>query len=330
LQRDLGRPSGVGARRAQPQALTFNGICRVHRAEILQLGGNWPEAVEEARSVSDRPIPSMPRETIGDAFYQQAEVHRLRGELARAEEGYTRASGFGREPQPGLALLRLAQGRRDAAATAIRRVVETTSNPVARARYLPALVEIAIAVGDLESARRACEELDTTAESLGSEVLGAMAAHARGSLHLVEGDAKAALAPLRRAFEVWLRLGAPYIAARVRILLARACHALGDSDACRLERDAARAVLVELGAAPDVAAIDALEERAPPESAHGLSPRELEVLRLVATGQTNKAIAKQLFLSEKTVDRHVSNIFTKLDVGSRAAATAFAYEHDLV
>jgi len=159
--------------------------------------------------------------------------------------------------------------------------------------------------------------------------LKAMAAHAEGAVALTEGRADAALEPLRRAFRVWHEVGAPYICARLRVLIARACRALGDRDTEALELGLARQVFEQLGAAPDLAALDG-----PPPAGRaapaGLSPRELEVLRLVAAGKTNKAIAKQLFLSEKTVDRHVSNIFAKTNVASRAAATAFAYQHGLV
>ena len=158
--------------------------------------------------------------------------------------------------------------------------------------------------------------------SLNTEVLGAMAAHARGAVELAEGDAHAALGSLRRAFEVWQQIEAPYAAARVRVLIGLACRALGDDDGGGLELDAARAVFEQLGAAPDLARIDSLIRGAPSGRPHGLTPRELQVLRLVAAGKTNKAIAAELFLSEKTIDRHVSNILTKLDVPSRAAATA--------
>src|SRR5207244_7723425 len=128
---------------------------------------------------------------------------------------------------------------------------------------------------------------------------------------------------------VWQQVGAPYNAARARAALGRACLALKDLDGAALELDAARAVFERLGAVPDVAAIDALRS-GETRGRDGLTGRELEVLRLVAAGKTNKAIARELCLSERTVDRHVSNIFTKLDVSTRSAATAYAYEHGLV
>ena len=188
-----------------------------------------------------------------------------------------------------------------------------------------------LAANDLQEARRACRELEEIAANLDTGVLGALAAHARGAVELAEGDASAALGSLRQAWQVWQRVEAPYAVARVRVLVGLACRALGDDDGGRLELDAARAVFERLGAAPDLARIDSLTRGAAPSGRpHGLTPRELQVLRLVATRKTNKAIAAELFVSEKTVDRHVSNIFTKLDVPSRAAATAYAYEHKLI
>lgn len=319
---------------AQPQLVAFAGACLIHRSEILQLGGAWPEAIDEARRASTRLSGSKDADA-GNALYQEGELHRLRGELAEAERAYTLASERGRDPQPGLALLRMAQGRVDLAAAATRRVLSATSDPLLRTRFLPAHVEIMLAASDLGEARRAADELGALAEGFGMELLRAMAQHAKGAVALAEGDARGAIDPLRRAQEVWQRVGAPYLAARIRLLVARAFEVLGDLDGAALELDAARKVFAQLGAAPDLAAIEAGAAPAHAEAsrargAHGLSARELEVLLLVAAGKTNKAIARALFLSEKTVDRHVSNIFAKLNVSSRAAATAWAYRHGLL
>jgi ATP/maltotriose-dependent transcriptional regulator MalT len=315
---------------AQPQMVAFTGTCLVHRAEIMQLHGAWREAIEEARRACERYAKGIEPRPPAAAFYRQGEVHRLRGEFRAAETAYRNASRQGYEPQPGLALLRMTQGRTDAAAAAISRVLSTTTDRLQRTRLLSAYVEVMLAAGDIEDARVACHELADTAESFDTGVLGAMAAHARGAVELADGDPRAALASLRRAFEVWRRIEAPYEAARVRLLTGLACRALGDEEGARLELDAARAVFEQLGATPDLVRIDSLAKGVPSDQARGMTPRELQVLRLVAAGKTNKAIAAELFVSAKTVDRHVSNIFGKLDVPSRAAATAYAYEHKLI
>ncbi len=314
---------------AQPQMVAFTGTCLVHRAEIMQLHGAWRDAIEEARRACERFSQGTEQQPPAAAFYQQAEVHRLRGEFEAADEAYRNASQRGCDPQPGLALLRLAQGSTDVAAAAVRRVVSATTDQLQRTRLLPAYVEIMLAVSDIENARSACRELADIAEGFDTGVLSAMAAHAQGAVELAEGDAQAALGSLRRAFEAWRQVEAPYEAARVRVLVGLACRAFGDDEGAGLELDAARAVFEQLGAAPDLARIASLTKATLSGRPHRLTPRELQVLRLVAAGKTNKAIAAELFLSEKTVDRHVSNIFNKIDVPTRAAATAYAYKHNL-
>jgi DNA-binding CsgD family transcriptional regulator len=313
----------------QPEMAAFTGICLVHRAEILQFHGAWPDAMEEARRACERSEQAA-RKPPASAHYQQAEIHRLRGELEQAEEAYRATSQLGREPQPGLALLRLAQGRTDAAGAAIRRLLGATADGLARARLLPAHLEIALALGHVEEARGACAELAALAETLEADVLRATAVQAHGAIALAEGDARSAVGILRQAFEVWESLAAPYESARVRVLIGQACRALGDEEAATLEFEAARAVFVRLGARPDLARLDALAAPAPTRREHPLTTRELDVLRLVAGGHTNKAIAARLCLSERTIDRHLSNILGKLHVPSRTAATAWAYDHKVL
>jgi ATP/maltotriose-dependent transcriptional regulator MalT len=314
----------------QPELMAFTGRCMVHRAEIMQLHGAWTAAVEEAQRAGARFERAMNTGAAAKASYLQGDVNRLRGELDAAEDAYKEASRFGWEPQPGLALLRLAQGRGDAAAAAIRRIMGETTETLRRASLLPAYVQIMLAVGDADAARDACRELAEISEQFESDVLAAMLGQARGAVELADGDARAALAPLRQASLAWQELRAPYEAARVRVLLGLACRAVGDEDAFELELEAARATFDELGAALDVAWVDSLAGRAEPADAHGLTPRELEVLRLVATGKSNREIAAALVISKHTVARHVQNIFTKLGVPSRTAAGAFAFEHHLL
>jgi ATP/maltotriose-dependent transcriptional regulator MalT len=234
------------------------------------------------------------------------------------------------QPQPGLALLRLAQDSVDAAVAGIRRVVGESSQPLKRAALLPAYVEIALAAGEVEEAERASDELAAISQVHEGDALKAMSAYAGGAVALARGEPVGALTELRRALQVWQELGAPYEAARARVLAGLACAGLGDEDGSVLELEAARIVFEELGARPDVSRADSLRTSSSVQDTHGLSPRELQVLRLVASGETNKAIAAALVLSERTVDRHVSNIYGKLRVSSRAAATAYAYEHGLL
>jgi DNA-binding NarL/FixJ family response regulator len=306
--------------------VAHQGVCLVHRAEIMQLRGAWEDALEEAARASGKGL--LNRRASTAALYVQGEIHRLRGEHAAAEEAFRLSTGQGGSAQPGLALLRLDQGNRDAALAAIRRTDGETVPPLDRAAVLPAYVEIALAAGEVEEAARASDELAAIAEAHAGDALRAMSAYARGAVALERGEATDALTALREALLRWLTLEAPYEAARTRVLLGRVCKVLGDDDGAALELEAARAAFEELGARPDLERLESLTGGA--RGPHGLSPRELEVLRLLATGETNKAIAAALVLSERTIDRHVSNIYAKLGVSTRAAATARAYELRLV
>jgi ATP/maltotriose-dependent transcriptional regulator MalT len=308
----------------QQDLVAFKGRCLVHRAEILQLGGSWSEALAEARLAAERFVETK-NPAAGLALYRQGELLRLRGEFEAAEQAYRDASKNGWEPQPGLAQLRFAQGKRDAALAAIRRAITEAAEPLRRATLLPAHVEIALAADEVEEARTACLELLKLAEQYESAMLDAIVAHAQGAVALADGDPSAALGRLRQAQRIWLELGAPYEVARARELLAQTCSALGDDEAGTLELEAARELFERLGAAPDLARISA-----PAGAKYGLSKRELEVLRLVASGRSNREIAATLVISEHTVARHLQNIYAKLGLSSRAAATAFAFERELV
>ncbi len=310
----------------QAGLVSFTDICFVHRAEILRLQGDWQDTLLETQRVCargehcDRPPP-------GAAYYQQGEIHRLRGEHAAAEECYRAASRRGFEPYPGLALLRLAQGRTDAAAAASRRLVGATQDPALRGQLLPAHGEIMLAVGDHAGAKAACQQLEALCTTFDAEIIRAQVAQLHGALCLRDGDAVAALGHLREAFVRWEKFDAPYEAARTRVLMAEACAALGDAEASALELDAARSAFEQLGARHDLALLES--RRAMSDKPRGLSARELQVLSRVAQGRTNKEIGRELDLSERTVDRHVSNILAKLNVPSRTAATAYAVTHHL-
>jgi DNA-binding CsgD family transcriptional regulator len=313
----------------QPDLVAYRGECLIRRAQLLQLGGAWQDALDEARRACSRLSDPSGQSGVGAAHYQRAELHRLRGELAEAEEGYRAASRRGTKPQPGLALLRLAQGRTAAAAAAVSLAVTEAPERRKRARLLPACVEISLAVGDAPSARAAAEELSELAMEWNAPYLRAVSAHAIGAVRLAEGDAAGALAELRQACSEWQRLDAPYEGARTRVLIGIAYRTLGDQDGAALELDAARAVFEGLGATGDVARVDELTSGDAPEPKDGLTPRERQVLSRVAAGETNRRIATGLGISERTVERHVSNILAKLQVASRTAAAAYAHRHHL-
>jgi DNA-binding CsgD family transcriptional regulator len=315
---------------SQPNLVPYRGNCLVHRCELMRLEGAWTDAMETARQACDHLSSPVKWDTLGSAYYQLGELHRLRGEFAEAEESYRKASESGHQPEPGIALLRLTQGRTDVAVAVLRRALDETQEPPTRARLLPAYVEIMIASGDVVSARAAADELGQIAEFLDAAYLRAVAASAVGAVLFAEGDARSALPRLRAAGSAWRRLDAPYEVARVQVLIGLACSALGDPETCAMELDGARKVFEQLGARPDIERLNVLLKRTYGRAPGGLTVREVEVLRLVASGKTNRAIARELGLSEKTVARHVHNSLTKIGAPSRAAATAYAYENGLI
>ena len=315
---------------AQPDLVPFRGVCLVRRSEILQGRGVWSEALVEAIRACER-LAHWPNQSgIALAFYQLGEVHRLRGEFTEAETAFRAASQHGRPPEPGRALLRLNEGQGEAAVGAIRRACDETQDRKWRSRILDAAVEIYLAAGQVADAREASAELAAIADQFDAPLIRASAKRAAGAVLLADSDPRAALAALRESMSLWRELDVPYETARVGILIGLACRALGDHDAAALELDAARRVFDRLGAGPDVLRVTTLAGPTAGESAGPLTAREAEVLRLVATGRTNRAIAQQLRISEKTVARHLSNIFTKLGISTRSAATAYAYRHNQV
>jgi DNA-binding CsgD family transcriptional regulator len=310
----------------QPDA-PFPGMCRVNRAEVARLRGAWPEAEAEALLASEE-MATLEPGLAAAALNQVGEVRRRTGDVDGAEAAFARAHELGADPQPGLALLRLAQGKVEAARTGLRLTLGAEHQRPRRTRLLAAQVEVALATEDLDEAGAAVDELEAMAREAGTPAFAASAATAAGALHLAAGDVPDALERLREACAAWQALKLPYEAARARVLYAQAIRAGGDEEGAALELRAALAAFERLGARPDVATTSRLLEGSEALPA-GLTAREAEVLRLVAAGKTNRDIAVELVISEHTVARHLQNIFAKLDVSSRSAATAFAFEHGL-
>jgi DNA-binding NarL/FixJ family response regulator len=304
-------------------AVLFKGICRVHRAQVMQIRGHWTQAQDEAERVC-QDVAHIHVGVVAEGHYQIGEIKRLRGDLDGAELAYQDGHRLGRDPEPGLALLRLAQGRADAASVLIRSALTGVGDRLSRARLLVAQVEIAIALGDEATAAAAADELDEIASVFGSSGLQAAARRSRGAVLLATGHPEEALSTLRTACSGWNELEAPYDCAKVRVLLAQAYRQLGDVESSERELTTARTAFEALGAALDASEV-ARPRRAVLPS--GLTEREAQVLALVAAGCTNRQVADELFLSQKTVARHVSNIFTKIGVTTRTAAARFAFEH---
>jgi DNA-binding CsgD family transcriptional regulator len=312
---------------AQPGLVPFTGQCSLHRGQIMRLHGAYDEALAEYALAQRRYQAEGTPAPAGRALTEQGDVQRIRGRLDEAEAAYQKAAELGHEPQPGRALLWLARGRTAAAISAINRLLAEVQGPVHRSWMLPAAVEVLVSAGLVDQARQHSDELAGIASSFGNSALRAMATHAAATVHLASGETEAALSNARESSRLWSEVGSPYESARARVLVARALHELGDEDSATTEFAVARRTFAEMGAAPAAHEVDRLLGR---ERPGGLTEREVEVLRLVAAGRSNHEIADVLVLSQKTVERHLSNIFTKLDVPSRTAAAAYAHEHRLM
>ncbi len=312
----------------RPGLLVFTGQCAVHRGQVMCVRGAWDDALEEFTAAVHRYRLVRMSGAVGLAAAEHGDLLRLLGRVDEAAAAYRQAGEAGYDPQPGLALLWLATGSGAAALAAVRRVLGEAADPVHRAQRLPGVIEVLLACSELAEAAAATRELERLADAIGSPAVLARAAYAGGAVELARGDASGALPYLRRARQLWTSVDYPYEVARTQALLGRALGDVGDTTSGRAELTSAAATFHRLQATPAEAEVGAL--LGPESLPGGLTAREVEVLRLVATGRSNAQVAAELVLSEKTVARHLSNIFTKLEVGSRTAAAAYAYEHDLV
>ena len=312
---------------SQPGLVPYRGQCLVHQSQLQQAAGDWSLAAATVESARER-LTDPPHPALGLAYYQDGELHRLRGEVDAAADSYGRASKAGFQPMPGLALLELMRGDDAAATASIRRALVEATQPFQRPGLLAAAVEILIASGDVAGAREAADELATIAGRSRSAWLAALSEQTSGAALLAEGSVTEALGHLRSASDSWRRLRMPYEAARVAMLLGKGCLALGDRTSAALEFENARETLAALGARAELNRLRSLTSSKARDEV--LSARELEVLAQVAAGRTNREVAEALSISQHTVGRHLENIFAKLGVSGRAAATAYAYEHDLL
>ena len=305
----------------------FPGLCRVHHASALQWRGRWAEAEQEARRAC-RELTDLNVPNAAAAWAEIGDIRRRLGDLDGAETAFRRADDLCGQPRAGLALLRLAQGRVEVATTIIAAALDgARANRLARAKLLPAAAQIAIAAGDLDTAAAGVHELTTLADEHGSTSMTAAATTALGRLQLAQHD-PAACGTLHEAVARWLELGVPYESASARMLLGQACSSVGDQEGAAAAFDAALGLFDQLGATLDAITLRRLTS--PAGLPAGLTAREAQVLRHLAVGRTNKQIAGELGLSDKTISRHLSNIFLKIGVVTRSAATAYAFEHHIV
>jgi len=315
---------------SQPDLVPYRGECMIRRSQIRHIHGEWPEALDELKRASQMLSQPPGEPAAGEAYYQLAEMFRLKGDFQQAEKLYVEANKYGRKPQPGIAILRLAQNEKDLAVKSIQNALDEVRNPVRRVKILPAYTKIMLANDRISEARTASGELDALAKKYDTVFLRAVSAYCQGAIRLKEGDVDSAIQYFRNSLNLWNELDTPYETAAVRLLLGRAYREKGDQDSASMELSTAQWIFKELEAVPDLRAVEALMGEQQVADRHGLTLREVQVLQLVSEGDTNKLIAGKLFISERTVERHLTNIFNKLQVNSRTEATTFAYKHGIL
>jgi DNA-binding CsgD family transcriptional regulator len=312
---------------AQVGLVPFTGQCAVHRGQVMRVRGAYEQAIAEFDDAAARYVSAGTPGPAGLAFAEKGELLRIRGEYEAAEEAFEKATALGHDPQPAHALLALALGRTDAAFAAVHRLLGEPRDPIHRAQLLPGAIDVILAANDVTGARPLVAELEAIGDAFDSRSIKAMGGYAAGALALAEDRPEDALNALRPALQRWRELHWPYESARTQVLVGRSHIELGDQESATVELKAAARTFATLGATPATHEVDRLIT--PSSLPGGLTAREAEVLRLVAAGKSNPEIAATLFLSTKTVARHLSNIFTKLNVPSRTAAAAYAFDHGL-
>ncbi len=315
---------------SHPYLVPFRGQCLTRRSELLQLQGKWSQAILETEKAIELLTRDSGEPAAGLAYYQMGELHRLQGNLAAAEKAYQEAHSWNRKPQPGLALLWYAKGNIDQAVQFIEELEQETDKPEARLKILPAYMEIKLAENAVEEAQSAWHKLADLASTIQADFLEATLYYWQGVIEMSRGNLRNARSSLEKSHLIWKPLNALYPAARAMVILGEISLREGNLHSAKLEFAAARKIFEQLGAQPDLERVEALMKSCDEAPQTPISAREKEVLQLLVQGRSNKSIASQLFISDRTVERHVSNIYNKLGVSSRAEATAYALKHQLV
>lgn len=299
---------------------TYGGVCDVHRLQV-EAATEDLRLLESRLVTASRALEEVNSWAAGEGYYQLGEVRRRRGDDDGAFAAFGRARMLGVEPQPGEALLRCRSGDGDTAWTDLR-VALAGLNRLDRMSLLRGAVEVALARGDVDEAERHCEELESGAAAFGTPGFRAWAAHARGAVLVRRGEHASALDVLEDALREYRTQQCRYEIAQVYEWMALAHQALGDHETAAADTATADNIYTQLGVEP----VEPCGATAP----GGLTKREVDILRRIAGGATNKQVAEQICISEKTVGRHLANIYAKLGVSSRTAALAWAHDNNLL